>query len=395
MSTESPYFKPHSLWTWYLLRRVEQDLCTHPFKTMLLFTAVATTVALIGILLLLDRTLSATYTRLMNQAPDMVIRKIGSGGWAPMETQNTLRTLSTIPGVLNPRFRVWGVVRSGQAPVTVVGLQKTKAADWPFNLPRPGRGEALVGPGVDAKSGGSHQSRIVLYGRKKAALKVIGQLPRRAAMAVHDVVVTHVSDARRLLGLSTYQASDLVLNVFHSDEAEALRPDLAQAFAFPVEIVTRKESRVRALNDISRRTSWGLLTCMPALLALAWVVVAAGSRIAWERGETGLLKALGWTGADILRLHLVRSVWIALPAVVTGAAGAYLLLFSPGVTWISHLILGWNDPAPALYLSINGIFFSLSLAVLIVFLPFLAAVYWSGWQLAKSDPADFLETRQG
>jgi hypothetical protein len=380
---------------WGILRRVRQDLHAQPLQSMLLFAAVASTVALIGMVLLLDRSLTETYTQLMNQAPELVVRRVGPGGWEPMPTLGTVELAGAVPGVLRPRFRIWGVVRLGDAPVTVVGMHKSEADYWPFALPLPETGQALAGPGIALDNGRSGANLITLRGRGTATLKVVERIPRSAAPAVHDVVVVHSTDARRLLGLSKDQASDLALDVFHNDEAEALRPDLARAFPWPVEIVTRQQNMVIGLNDIARRTGRGLLGFLPALLALAWVVAAAGSRTVWQRGETGLLKALGWTGRDILRLHLARSAWLGIPAAATGAAGAYLLLFSPGITWVSWLVLGWDAPAPALYLSATGIFYALGLAVLIVALPFLGAVYWSGWQSAKADPSDLLEAQQG
>ncbi|MFZ1987046.1 MAG: FtsX-like permease family protein, partial [Desulfatitalea sp.] len=163
---------------------------------------------------------------------------------------------------------------------------------------------------------------------------------------------------------------------------------LARALDWPVRITTRREQLGRQLDDIGRRTGLTLVGFVPALLALALVVAAVGTGGYRRRWEMGLLKALGWSGGDILRLHVYRGLLVAGPAVAVGAAGAYLLLFAPGITWVARWIFGWSGPAPAFYLSCQGAAGGLLLAALLVGLPFLAAVFWTGWQAAIRPPAE-------
>jgi hypothetical protein len=209
-------------------------------------------------------------------------------------------------------------------------------------------------------------------------------------MAVHDVVVVHIDEARALLGLDSGQASDLALDVFHDDEVQALLPDLAAAFDWPVQITTRVEQQGRHLAHISRSTGLACLAILPLLLSVATTVVAAGI---WGRRprETGVLRAVGWTGGDLLRLHLYRGCLVGFPAAAVGVLAAYLLLFRPGMTWAARLLFGWSGPAPALYLTPLGSAGAWLLAVLLAGVPFMAAVFWTGWRSATADPAVGIE----
>jgi hypothetical protein len=364
-----------------------RDLGRHPYSAFLLFSSIVLLVTTVDLVLLLGQCLSMACERWAAQTPDLVVRRVTAGGWAPLPVSETLTRVRPVAGVLHPRPRVWGVVQGPGGPWTVVGVDAASVVAWPADVPLPRAGEALLGA-----TGGSFASlrTVRLIGRQDMTLDVVGRLPAAAAPALHDGVVLNSRDARALLGLAVDQATDLALDVFHDEEAEALRPDLAQALAWPVTITTAREQLRRQLDDINRRTGWMVAGFAPALLAMALVVAAVGATGRRGSWETGLFKALGWSGGDLLRLHLGRGLLIGGPALAVGSAAAYLLLFAPGVTWIGRWIFGLSGTAPALGISSRGAAGGLLLGLLMVGLPYLAALFWSGWQAVTQDPAEGL-----
>jgi len=379
---------PLKIWSPPLALWAARDLMRQPFFAAMLFVTLTLVTALASTLLLLHQTLTTASLRLLEQAPHVVVRRIGAGGWLPLPAAEALHRVAEVPGVIRPRARVWGVVQGPDGPVTLVADGETAAMSLPVGWPHPKRGQALVGPGVLPPD--SEQERLTLVGRRSMILEVIGRMPRDGSMAIHDVVVAHIDDARALLGLESGQASDLALDVFHDDEAQALLPDLAAAFDWPVQMTTRLEQQGRHLAHISRVTGLACLAFVPLLLSVACVVMAAGI---WGHRprETGLLRAVGWTGADLLRLHLYRGSLVGIPAMALGVLSAYLLLFQAGMTWAAQLLFGWNGPPPALYLTPLGSAGAWLLAVLLTGVPFLAAVFWTGWRSATTDPAVGIE----
>lgn len=374
-------------WTAPLAVWAARDLIRRPAQALVLFFTLTSVVALMALVLLIDQTLSTACRRLMVQAPAIVVRRITAGGWAPMPVESVARVRS-VAGVLRPRVRVWGVARGPNGPVTVVGLTGTPLGQIPDGR-MPQSGQALVGRGVLPPEGMA--GRLSLHGRQQVDVEIAGRLPEDSSMAAYDVAVMPADDARRLLGLNADQASDLVLDVFHEDETQALKPELADAFDWPVHVTTRREQLERYLTDISRRTGVVLAGFGPALLAMALMVGAIGAAGRQRRWEAGLLKALGWTGGELLRLQVWRGTLIGGPAIVTGVAVAYAALFQPGMTWLTRWLFDWHGPAPGLYLSVAGAAGGLLLSALLAGVPFLAAVFWTGWQAASADPADCVE----
>jgi hypothetical protein len=115
-------------------------------------------------------------------------------------------------------------------------------------------------------------------------------------MAVHDIILLDENDARYILELEKGFASDLAIRVFHEQEADAILPDLVDAFPWPVSLVTTKNETLKMYTaSTARRAGLIYLALVPSLLALALIVAAGFKGTRGKMYEAGLLKALGWT----------------------------------------------------------------------------------------------------
>jgi hypothetical protein len=110
------------------------------------------------------------------------------------------------------------------------------------------------------------------------------------------------------------------------------------------------------------------------------------------RAQIGLLRALGWTGKDFLRLSLWRWACVCLPAVGLGLAAAYGLIFAPGVRWPGPLLFGWTTAPVPFFLSSTGSALVLVQSATLVALPYLAIVVATGLRHTTCDPGSLLET---
>ena len=366
-----------------------RDIFRQPLEAVLLFLSLASLTAALGTVLLLSQTLAVTAERILKDAPAIVIRKVTAGGWEPLPVRESIRIAMSVPGVIGARTRVWGTADGPEGPVTVYGLdQPLKTAGFPAYMTYPSVGQAILGPGVRANA---KADRITLTGMKSLAVKVAVVLDSRTSMVIHDVVLLHPEDARKILGIAAGYASDLVLEVFHEGETEALLPDLARAFPWPVRLMTRREAAGMYSAGLARRSGLAYMTLVPALLALAFIVVGAFRNQSARRYEVGLYKAFGWTTADIFRLQLLKALLGGIPAVACGMMVAYGLVRWPGVSWPGYLLLGWQKHPPLMHLDASGASWVLIEIAALVFLPYLAATLWPAVNAAATDPQDLLE----
>lgn len=376
-----PAIRPLPVWAM-------RDLMRRPAETLFLGLVLALIVTVSATALLLTQALSKTAERILAEAPSLVVRKIGPGGWQPIEETPAVSAALSVAGVLTARPRVWGVVNGPDGPVTAVGAGPQMAAleSTPFRLP--GRGEAVVGPGVT----GGIEPELLLAGNVKKRFTIIGNFPPRAGIAAHDLVVLHPDDARHLLGLPEGYASDLAVFVYHEEEETAILPELSAAFDGPVRITPRSEAAGYYAAAFARRGGLSFLAIGSTLFSMFLIVWFITRERISRRHEIGLLKTFGWTTGNIVALQVYRALFIGLPAAALGILASWALVFAPGVQWPGYLLFGWETSAPALYLDTGGAITVLLEITALVLLPFFAAVLFPALRHAAAAPFDLIET---
>jgi len=372
-----------------LLAWAVRDLLRQPLEAIVLFLSLASLAAVLGTVLLLSQSLSHTAQRILKNAPDLVVCRVGAGGWTPLPVQESIRLATSVAGVIGAQTRVWGTVNGPDRPLSVFGIDQPPNRDGlPENIALPSPGHAVVGSGVLTAT---ETQAIRLSGAQSLVVKVEAVLDSRTSLVAHDLVLLDPADARQILGIGPGYASDLAVDVFHENEAEALLPDLAGAFPWPVRVTTRREAAGIYAAGLARRSGLFYMTLIPAVLALVFIVAGAGKNNSVRRYEAGLYKAFGWTTPDIFRLQLLKALFSGVPAVACGLVLAYGLVRWPGASWPGYLLLGWKQHPPLLYLDAAGTGLVLLEIALLIFLPYLAAALWPALKAAAADPQDFLE----
>lgn len=349
-----------------------RDIQRQGGRCLLLFACLASLVFLTATALLFSRALDATWARLLDQAPDLIIRRIDAGGWAPLPAAEALASAKTIPGVLHPTPRLWGVVPGPEGPVTVVASAAVVPASVLEGIKPPSTGQAVIG---QAMARAVSNSRLILGSSTTMVLNVIDTFPAETGLATHDLVWLTPADARQLLGLAPCQASDLAVYLFRREEEQAIKADLAAAFAWPVRITDRSTG---ALHHHTRAVRFGgiaVVAAIPALLALLLIITDSAVSSTGQRDRWGLLKAVGWTTADIVHFQVNRALIIGIPAVVLALASAYAAVFYPPAAGIIAFWITGGQLIPRLTLINSGAILTMLEIAALVGLPYLAAVF--------------------
>ena len=105
-----------------------RELRAHPGSNLAVVCALALLTTLVASGLLLSQALTATTIRLLDQGPDLVVRRVNPGGWQPVHTQDAALAL-TVPGITAARLRIWGTVKAADQTVTVVAADDAAIRD--------------------------------------------------------------------------------------------------------------------------------------------------------------------------------------------------------------------------------------------------------------------------
>ncbi len=357
-------------------------------RASLLFACLAGIAFTTAAILLFSQALETTWGRLMQATPNLVIRRIDAGGWAPLPIDEALACAGTVPGVLNPTARIWGVAAGPEGPVTVVASAAALPADRLGGIKPPSPGRAVVGQGVSRSPPGS---RLELNARDGLSVEIVDTFPAATGLVTHDLVWITPDDARQLLGLAPSQASDLAVYLFREDSEQAIQADLVAAFPWPVHIADRNTSLLRYHARANRSGGLALLIGLPALLGLLLVISATAVDTMGRQAHWGLLQSMGWTAADLVRLQVSQAVMVGLPAVTLGLALAYTAVFYPPASGVIALWITGGPHIPTLILERSGAVLIMLQIAALVGLPYLAAVFLTTLRTADSSRCSLLE----
>ncbi len=291
-----------------------RDLQRKPLDAFLMGLCLMSIIAMAAIGPLFSHALEHTLERILADGPSLIVRKISAGGWQPIPIKQALQAARSVPGVVEARPRIWGTVAGPDGPTTVVAIDENVEKKLE-GIEIPPIGEAVVGPMLKSYRKGEG---LLLVGANTLTLEVSGFLDAKHSMVAHDLVLVRLQDARKLLDIPEGFASDLAIDVFHEDEAEAMRADLTRAFPWPVRITTKN----RYLGPLclhtgswERTTSLDVTACtagpcriVPRSHALT-VAQAFGNGVAQSFGmdrKRPVSPALGQSNGDSPSCRIVR-----------------------------------------------------------------------------------------
>jgi ABC-type lipoprotein release transport system permease subunit len=122
-----------------------------------------------------------------------------------------------------------------------------------------------------------------------------------------------------------------------------------------------------------RRSALTLIAATPAILAICLLVAVHVRKSVDRKKDMAILKAVGWTTGDLVRLLFYRVTFISVPSVALGMATAFWLVFGSANQWIGTAVLGWSSFPPRLALDPQGAVIVLLEVSACVLIPFMGS----------------------
>lgn len=359
-------------------------------KSVALVLGLAFVLGLFTSALLLTDALRAEYERYAEAMPDLTVQRLVAGRPALIDA-DTAEALRDIPAVRGVEPRVWGYYffLALEANVTIVGAEAGDVHDaaladgrWPRE-----DGEVAIGLALGDLLGlrVGDELGLPIDGQVRFS-EVVGTFGTQSALRTADLIVATPTHARTLLGVPEGMATDLTVDLTTMDEASVVTERIGERVA-GARVLDRR--LLRRTYELTFDTRGGLLAALlvPALAAfllLAWErLTGLGDA---ERREIGVLKAVGWSTADVLAARMWESAAISVAGATLGLVGAYAYVFAAGAPGLADGLLGWSAIHPPMDLAptIDAVQ-ALSLLGAVV-VPFVAVSVVPAWRAAMIDP---------
>jgi lipoprotein-releasing system permease protein len=239
-------------------------------------------------------------------------------------------------------------------------------------------GEAIIGRELAADLGVRPGDRLTLQtGSVSDAVRVTALLDLGVKDLNRRTVIVPLRAAQNLLGLPG-GATSLDLTVKDVWTAQTLAQDLRQQFPYKIESWQESNAQlVSALNAQSVSTALiRAVVLVVVVLGIASVLVVS---VVQKRREIGILRAMGATRGQVMRLFLVQGA-------VVGAVGALLgLVLALAMIWAFTSFVRGSDGLPLFIIHLPGTL-ALQVALLATTCGVLAAIA-PARRAAAMDPA--------
>lgn len=368
-------------------------LWRHKWRHGATFVLYGAVVFVFGSVLLLAAALKHEAQLLLAAAPEVIVQRLVAGrhDWVPLAHAAEVTRIRGVASV-TPRF--WGYyydplcggtyTMMGVDALPLTGTQLVEGRGYGAGAPW----ACVIGQSVAEARLLEPDDILPVKGIDGAlyALRVTDVFSSDTSVLTHDLVLLRIDAWRQAFGVPPGVATDLAVHVPNPREADTVIRKIAERLPD-----TRVIGRGSILMTYEAVFGWrGSLV----MLALAGAVAAFGILScdrAWslgteERRTLGVLKAVGWSVSDVLRIKLWEGLSLSLMAFGTGVLAAHVHVFHLGGCVLAPLLKGWSVLFPELRPEPHGELFQLVILFLLAVVPYLLATLVPAWTAAALDP---------
>ena len=249
----------------------------------------------------------------------------------------------------------------------------------------------LVGSGVKDFLNAHYFKENFTFKTPNGAFKkvhIAQTLPQKASLIDNDMIVMPIELAREIFGMREDEVTDVTFNVPNDAEWDNIITKLHLMF-YDVRVVEKREIRKAYENLYNYKGGLFLILYLVSIITFILILYQRYSMVySTERKEIGILRAVGWSIKDILKLKFYENLTIVVVSFILGVVLAYLYVFIGDAPLLSQIFLGSANLSnsvsfvPVVKLGLLGSIF------LFYAVPFLAAVLIPAWKVAVTPPKE-------
>ncbi|QDM02007.1 ABC transporter permease [Aliarcobacter butzleri] len=216
-------------------------------------------------------------------------------------------------------------------------------------------------------------------------IKIFKDLPKEANLIANDLIIMDINIAKKILNIKPDFATDIVLDVPNPLERQNVK-----------EQILLKESNIRILQkDALKKEYENMFNYKGGIFLILFIVVIFTFILVLyqrysmissnDKREIGILKAVGWSIKDIIKLKIIENFIVAFMAFIIGVIFAYIFVFILQAPILKNIFIGFSNIKNDFILNQNIKISNLITLFLFFMVPFLSAVLIPVWKIAVID----------
>jgi ABC-type lipoprotein release transport system permease subunit len=356
---------------------------------------------LLSSVLFISSSIKYSLENTLRSQPDFVVQKIRGGQRVDLP-EEWMDKLIGIPGVSSVTPRVYGryFFKSKGKSFLVTGVdffgeQSQKALAQIMSTTDAAKfldgDNMLVGEAV-AKFLKKHfyadSYNFLTPSGKFRKVYIFKVLPKESDLFFNDVIIMPMHLAKEILGIGEGSLSDIAFNVPNDKERDNVE-NRVNSFYYDLRITSKEDMRKAYENLYNYKGGIFLILFLISIVTFVLILYQRYSMVySGERRHIGLLRALGWSIRDVLKLKFFETLAVVSVSYITGVFLAYIFVFVYGAPLLKEIFLGGeNLQNAAVFVPVLD--FGLLASVFLIYaVPFAAAVLVPVWKISVTSPKE-------
>jgi ABC-type lipoprotein release transport system permease subunit len=373
-------------------------LSKHKSKHIAIFIISILIVFLTSSILFLKNSLQKEVNSTLENQSDFVIQKINSG-----KTQNIptswIEDFSSINGVTSVQQRVYGLYYFMPENIyfTIIGIDffeetTNKNIKELLNILNISdflsTNSMIIGNGVKKIFDKYHyfdSYDFKLSNKKLETIKIFKDLPKESNIVANDLIIMDINLAKKILNINEDEATDIILNVPNNLERQNVKEQILLEHS-NIRVLQKDELKKMYENMFNYKGGIFLILFIVVLFTFILILYQRYSMISsTDKREIGILKAVGWSIKDIIKLKIMENFIVGFMAFIIGVIFAYIFIFILNAPILKNIFIGFSNIQNDFIISSNIEISSLITLFLFFMIPFLSAVLIPVWKVAIID----------
>jgi ABC-type lipoprotein release transport system permease subunit len=207
----------------------------------------------------------------------------------------------------------------------------------------------------------------------------------------NDIIITSIELAREILGYDEESATDIALNVPNDAERDNVKFKLLSS-NFDTKVISKDEIATGYENFYNYKSGIFLLLFVIVFLTFMLILYQRYSMInSSDKKEIAILRSVGWSIKDVLKLKVSETLIVGLFAFVLGVLLAFVYVFLFNAPLLVKIFLGFNNLEQSVSFTPAFDFGLISSLFLFFIVPFVASVLIPVWKIAIIDPNEAMK----
>jgi len=356
---------------------------------------------LLSSVLFISSSLQKSLQSMLKNQPDFTISRLQAGRAVDTPTE-WIEKIVQIDGVSAVTPRVYGryFFAPNENSFLIVGvdffdeqsnrslqeLMETTDLKSFFAMP-----SMLVGEGVQKFMTAHYYSDSFSFKLPNGSFKKVAiaqQLPSSTNLIANDMIVMPLELAKEIFAMEEESITDIALNVPNDAEWDTIVGKLHLLF-YDAQVIDKREISKAYKSLYNYKGGLFLILYLITIITFMLILYQRYSMVySAEKKEIGILRAIGWSIQDILKLKFYETLVIVISSFILGVVLAYIFVFIFDAPLLQEIFLGGENLANSVVFVPTIEFGILGSLFLFFALPFFASVLIPVWKIAVTPPKE-------